>query len=107
MYAVIVPIQIKDGSKEQFLAALLPNAQGAVRDEPGCLRFDVIQDAGDANRVWVYEIYTDEAAFQAHTQSPHFLNAIETIRSLSAEEGGIQGAALGSVNIWPPDGEWQ
>ena len=105
MYFIIAPIQIKEGSKEQMLEALLPNAQGAVRDEPGCVRFDVIQDAGDANRIWVYEIYTDEAAFQAHSQSPHFLKAIDTIRSLTAEEGGIQGAAFGSTNIWPPDEE--
>jgi autoinducer 2-degrading protein len=39
---------------------------GAVVDEPGCLRFDVIQDANDANRIWFYEVYKDEAAFQAH-----------------------------------------
>ena len=107
MYVVIAPLQIKEGAKEQVLEALLPNAQGAVRDEPGCLRFDVIQDAGDPNRVWVYEIYTGEEAFQAHTQSPHFLKAIDTIRSLTGEaSGGVQGAALGSINIWPTDEEW-
>jgi quinol monooxygenase YgiN len=26
----------------------------------------VIQDANDANRIWLYEVYKDEAAFQAH-----------------------------------------
>ena len=51
MYVIIAPIQIKEGHKEEYIKALLPNAQGAVRDEPGCLRFDVIQDGGDANRI--------------------------------------------------------
>ena len=83
MYVIIAPIQIKDGVKEQFLEAMLPNAQGSANTEPGCLRFDVIQDAGDPNRIWLYEVYTDEAAFQAHQQSPHYLNAIGTVRQSS------------------------
>ncbi len=106
MYVIIAPLQIKDGAKEQFLEALLPNAQGAANTEPGCLRFDVIQDAGDPNRVWVYEVYTDEAAFRAHGQSEHYLKAIEVLGPLR-EEGGLQGAARGSTNIWPTDGEWK
>ena len=61
MYVIIAPIQIKEGCKEEFVKALLPNAQAAANTEPGCLRFDVIQDAGDTNRLWVYEIYVDEA----------------------------------------------
>ena len=107
MYVIIAPIQIKEGVKEQFLEAMLPNAQGSANTEPGCLRFDVIQDAGDPNRIWLYEVYTDEAAFQAHQQSPHYLNAIGTIQSLREGSSGLQGAARGSTNIWPPDGEWK
>jgi quinol monooxygenase YgiN len=52
-------------------------------------------------------VYTDEAAFQAHQQSPHYLNAIGTIQSLREESSGLQGAARGSANIWPSDGEWK
>ncbi len=106
MYVIIAPLQIKEGSKEQFLEALLPNAQAAANTEPGCLRFDVIQDAGDPNRVWVYEIYVDEAAFQEHTSSEHYLKAIEVLGQLR-DEPVLQGAARGSTNIWPPDAEWK
>ena len=49
MYVVIAPIQVKEGSRDQVVDALVPNARGAVETEPGCLRFDVIQDAGDPN----------------------------------------------------------
>ena len=73
MYVIIAPIQIKEGCKEEFVKALLPNAQAAANTEPGCLRFDVIQDAGDPNRLWVYEIYVDEDAFHAHQASEHYL----------------------------------
>jgi quinol monooxygenase YgiN len=105
MYVIIAPIQIKDGVKEQFLEAMLPNAQGSANTEPGCLRFDVIQDAGDPHRIWLYEVYEDEAAFQAHTQAPHFIKWRDGTQDLRVE--GIQGAARGSTNIWPSDGEWK
>ena len=59
MYVIIVPIQVKEGHKEEFVKASLLDAQDSVNDEPGCLRFDLIQDPGDPNRVWLYEIYKD------------------------------------------------
>ena len=105
MYVIIAPIQIREGHKEQFIQAIIEDAKGSVNDEPGCLRFDVIQDAGDENRIWLYEVYQDEAAFQAHTQAPHFIKFRDATADLRVE--GIQGAARGSVNIWPPDAEWK
>lgn len=105
MYIIVAPIQIKEGHKDEFIEALLDDAKGSVNDEPGCLRFDVVQDAADANRVWLYEVYKDEAAFQAHTQAPHFIKFSGMIADL--REPGLQGAGRGSHNIWPPDGEWK
>lgn len=105
MYVIIAPIQIKEGHKEQFMQAIIEDAKGSVNDEPGCLRFDVIQDTGDENRIWLYEVYRDEAAFQAHTQAPHFIKFRDATADIRVE--GIQGAARGSVNVWPPDAEWK
>lgn len=106
MYVIIAPIQIKEGYKEQFVAAMLDDAKGSVNDEPGCLRFDVIQDATDPNRISLYEVYVDEAAFQAHLQAPHFIKWRDTVQDWRAE-GGLQGAGRGAYNIWPPDEEWK
>ena len=105
MYIIIVPIQIKEGHKQAFVEAMLDDAKGSLNNEPGCLRFDVVQDAGDANRIWLYEVYVDEAAFQAHLQAPHFIKWRDTVKDWRAE--GIQGATRGSHNIWPPDQEWK
>ena len=49
MYIIVAPIQIKEGHKDEFIEALLEDAKGSVNDEPGCLRFDIVQDAGDSN----------------------------------------------------------
>ena len=40
--------------------------------ETDCHRFDVSIDAKDGGRVFLYELYTDEAAYQAHRQTPHY-----------------------------------
>ena len=105
MYVIIAPVQIKQGHTGDYIEALLEDAKASVRDEPGCQRFDVIQDAGDANRVWLYEVYNDEAAFQAHLQTPHLKKLPDTTKDWREE--GLQGAGRGSYNIWPPDAEWK
>jgi quinol monooxygenase YgiN len=105
MYVIVAPLQIKEGHKEEFLQALLEDARGALNDEPGCRRFDVIQDSGDPNRIWLYEVYADEAAFQAHTQAPHYVKFRATVGAWREE--GLQGATRGSYNIWPPDADWK
>ncbi len=105
MYIIIAPIQINEGFKEQYIKGMIENARASVNDEPGCLRFDVVQDANDDHRMWVYEVYKDEAAFQAHTQSRHFLKLRDECAPWRAQ-GGLQGSGRGATNIWPPDNEW-
>ena len=51
MYVIVAPIQIKAGFKDQFVEAVVEDARSSAANEPGCLRFDVIQDANDANRI--------------------------------------------------------
>ncbi|PKB60191.1 MAG: hypothetical protein BZY65_01655 [SAR202 cluster bacterium Ae2-Chloro-G2] len=105
MYIVNVPIQIKEGFKEQFVTGIKENASHAQNDEPGCLQFNVIQDAKDTNRIWVYEVYKDEDAFKAHQQSPHYLK-FRGMADEWREDTSAQGAGRGCANIWPPDNEW-
>ena len=103
MYVILIPVQIKPGFRERFIELLGGNALAAPREEPGCIRFDVIQDASDRDRVWFYEVYTDEEAFKAHQRSPHFLAWRPYMREM-AETG--TGAGVGTHNIYPPDEEF-
>ena len=72
MFSLMVQMQVRPGRREQFLAGMSANAQASVRDEPGCLRFDVCSVADDPDRFVLYELYTDPEAFAAHKASPHF-----------------------------------
>ncbi|MGH8437249.1 MAG: putative quinol monooxygenase [Pseudomonas sp.] len=73
MYCLILKTQLKPNSFEAFMAAMRVNAAASVRDEPGCLAFDVLRDRSDPDLLYLYEVYTDEAAFEAHLLTAHFL----------------------------------
>jgi len=51
---------------------MLTPAPKASQDQPGCLRFDVIQDDKDPNTIYFYEVYRDDAAIEAHRAAPHY-----------------------------------
>src|SRR5262249_2912570 len=72
MLAIWVKARIKPDMRDKFLKAIEADALGSERDEPGCLRFNVLQDAKDANVYYFYEIYKDEAALEAHRAAPHY-----------------------------------
>lgn len=44
----------------------------ASRQEAGCRQFEVLVDPQDETKVTLFEIYQDEAAFEAHQQTAHF-----------------------------------
>ena len=72
MLVLQVSVQVKPEHVSEFLKVVRYDAEHSEKDEPGCLRFDVIQDRDDPNRFYFYEIYRDEGALQAHRQTPHF-----------------------------------
>ena len=72
MFSLVVQMEVQPDRREEFLAGMAANAAASVRNEPGCLRFDVCSVEGDPNRFLLYELYADAAAFEAHKVSPHF-----------------------------------
>ena len=80
MYVLVVSGRVKPEHMEDFLESMLDDARGSVRDEPGCLRFDVLRDDADPTRLHLYEIYRDRVAFEAHLQAPHFLRWVEKVK---------------------------
>ena len=70
-FVLVVDIQIKPESVEDFMRRLADNAL-AARLEPGCRQFEALVDTTDRTRVMLFEVYDDERAFEAHQQTPHF-----------------------------------
>ena len=72
MRAVFVTVRMKPEYRDRILKGALEDGRGSREDEPGCLRFDVLEDEADPNHFFYYEVYRDEAAFKAHSQAPHY-----------------------------------
>ena len=64
MYAVTVEFDIHADKLDAFLPLMLENARTSREAEPGCL-------TGGAF-IFLYELYEDRAAFDAHLASAHF-----------------------------------
>lgn len=75
MYCIVVKNEVKPGSRDAYLAAMLPNAKASVDKEPGCIAFDVLEAREEENTFYLYELYTDTAALQAHKETEHYLSS--------------------------------
>ena len=72
MHVVTVEFVAKADHVEAFRSAMIENARASREREPGCRQFDVCSDPSDPAIVFLYEIYDDRAAFDAHVASAHF-----------------------------------
>ena len=85
-YVVTVTFRIVPGQMEAFMPLMRDNAQTSVRDEPECLQFDICTDTGQPDTVFLYELYDDLAAFEAHQTMPHYLATGPKIADLVADK---------------------
>lgn len=85
-FVIIVDFRLKPGARADFLRLINENARASCRDEPGCQRFDVLATQSDADRILLYEIYDDRAAFDAHIKTRHFASFNEASAALVADK---------------------
>ena len=95
MYCLILKTQLKPNSFDAFMAAMTINAAASVRDEPGCLVFDLLRDRSDPDLLYLYEVYTDEAAFAAHMLTAHFLASRPLVDPLIFSQEVIEADGVG------------
>ncbi|MEA1951553.1 MAG: antibiotic biosynthesis monooxygenase [Planctomycetota bacterium] len=84
MYVVCVHVHVKPENRDDFISASLENATNTVQ-EPGNLRFDVIQQDDDPERFMLYEVYLDADAFDAHKQTAHYATWRDAVADWMAE----------------------
>jgi len=77
-FALVVKLKIKADSIDKFMQAAKVNGKAARETEPGCRTFEILQDANDPTSAMLYEVYDNEAAFEAHQQTPHFKKYMDT-----------------------------
>lgn len=72
MFVIVVDFKIRPERLAQFMPLMLENARASRETEPGCRVFDVCVDPKDKTTVFLYEVYDDRAAFDAHLATSHF-----------------------------------
>ena len=100
MYILMVRLTVKQDHIDDFIKASIADGTGSVLHEPGCRRFDIIQDETNPRLFAFTEVFNDEAAFEYHTRTPHIAKWRDTVKDWYA--GERTGARRGR-NIWPPD----
>lgn len=69
----LAALRIKKDSLASYLAFLQEGIRTSVAKEPGVLMLYAVQDQEDPTKITVVEIYQDQAAYEAHIASAHFL----------------------------------
>jgi quinol monooxygenase YgiN len=72
--AVVLTATIKAlAGQESSVRAALLDLVGPSRDEPGCICYNLHESIDEPGLFIFYEQWTDQAAFDAHCETPHFL----------------------------------
>ena len=64
--ALIATVEAAPGKRDQVLPLLKAHGARSVKDEPGTLQFDIMLPRDDATKIYLHEVYQDDAAFETH-----------------------------------------
>ena len=84
MLIVHVFVHVKPDQVDAFKAATLENARNSVQ-EPGVVRFDVVQEEDDPTRFLLLEIYRTPEDPARHKATAHYATWRDTVESMMAE----------------------
>ena len=102
MLVVHVFIHIKPEYIDVFKEASKENARNSIQ-EPGIVRFDLIQQTDDPARFVLVEIYRTEDAPAKHKETAHYKKWRDTAEGMMAEPR----YSIKYENIYPDDENWR
>jgi quinol monooxygenase YgiN len=68
----VADIEVDPEQREAFVSAVTEEMDESIRVEPGVLALYAVSEKDSPFRLRFFEIYADEAAYNAHLESPHF-----------------------------------
>ena len=101
MYIVHVFAQIKPDAVEAFKAATLENARNS-NQEPGIVRFDLLQQRDDSTHFLLVEGYSTDDAPASHKETAHYQRWRDTVAPMMAEPR----SSVKFSNVFPDDRNW-
>jgi len=98
---VHVHVHVKSESVEAFKEATLANSRASVQ-EPGIVRFDVIQQNDDPSRFILVEVYRSVEATAAHKETAHYAAWRDAVAPMMATPR----TSVKFTNCFPGDEGW-
>ena len=74
MITLLARFEMLKGKEIQALEAFKKMAAAIKANEPGCLMYAITRGQVNAQEVYVYEIYQDQAAVDAHRKTDHMVD---------------------------------
>ena len=84
MHVTLVHVHVTPNNIQDFIAASRANHESSIQ-EPGNLRFDVLQSPEDPGYFILYEAYRSAEDAAAHKQTAHYQLWRETVAGWMAE----------------------
>ena len=82
MLKVIATTNVKEGCMEQYLAGVKELVEKSQAEEGNVMyTLNRVKDA--PNKLIIMEIWKDQAAFEFHIQTPHFITILPQLRAFT------------------------
>ncbi len=80
----VINVRVKPECREEFIEATRKNARQSL-EEPGVVRFDLIQQDDDPDRFVLIEAYRNDSAPDEHKKTEHYAKWRDTVSDMMAE----------------------
>lgn len=98
MFVIQAFLHTKADRVDEFKQACIVNARASL-NEPGCKRFDVIQQLDDPTRFGLVEVYRTAEDLEFHKTQEHYLTWKRDVEDMQAEPR----YAVKYASVYPPD----
>jgi len=73
-----ITVYVRDEYIDDFIRETIKNCEASIQ-EPGNIRFDVLQSQENPTRFLLYEVYESKEAVEEHKKTDHYLSWREAV----------------------------
>lgn len=87
--AIIATMEPTPRSRNQYLTELMAHRRRSLEGEPGTLAFEVLVPHDEPDQILLYEVYADQAAFDAHRKGASMAEIARNTKGLLVSLTGL------------------
>ncbi len=87
---IIAHFAVKPEHSADFIKAIQETLIAPTLKEPGCLQYDLWQDAADPTRFAMVEVWESDEALETHLALPSLQKAVGGLMPMAAERPKVQ-----------------